>query len=127
VDQLCGGRPVDGALLLGGTLSIDIAGSAASDFDRIVASGDILLGGILDVSLLSGFEPIVGSSFDILLGSSVAGSFSSTLFPVFDGRTFDIVLGAELFRLTVSAIPIPAAVYLFVPGCLLLFTRRRSE
>jgi len=118
---------VDGALLLGGTLSIDIAGSAASDFDRIVASGDILLGGILDVSLLSGFEPIVGSSFDILLGSSVAGSFSSTLFPVFDGRTFDIVLGAEFFRLTVSAIPIPAAVYLFVPGCLLLFTRRRSE
>jgi len=115
---------VAGALLLGGTLDIDIAGPTLNEFDRVVAVDDITLGGVLDVSLLNGFEPTIGSSFDILIGGSVTGDFGSTLFPVFDGRIFNLVLGPDFVRLTVTAIPIPTAMYLFVPGCLLLFARR---
>ncbi len=59
------------------------------------------------MKLLGGFEPLIGDTFDIVLGTSVAGAFATEILPVFDGRTFDVVLGLDFVRLTVTAAPIP--------------------
>jgi hypothetical protein len=118
---------VSGLAQLGGTLLIDIEGLAGGAFDTITASGAVSLGGVLDVKLLGGFEPLIGDTFDIVLGTSVAGAFATEILPVFDGRTFDVVLGLDFVRLTVTAapIPIPAAAYLMLPALALLRARRK--
>lgn len=116
---------IAGALQLAGTFVVEIGDTALGEFDRIVSSGAVTLGGTLQVDLLGGFEPIVGDTFDILIGSSVSSNFVSTLFPVFGGRTFDVLLGTDFARLTVRAVPLPGALYLIVPALLFLVRSRR--
>jgi autotransporter-associated beta strand protein len=66
-----------GALSVGGTftqspgaaLAIELA--SASSFDVVNVTGSATLAGVVQVSLLSGFNPAVGSQFDILTSSSL--------------------------------------------------------
>lgn len=62
---------VDGSYFMdeGGTLSIEIAGTAPGEFDRLEVAGTAELAGTLDVSLLNGFDPQIGDSFGILFGA----------------------------------------------------------
>lgn len=113
---------IDGDVIFGGTLFIDIA---AGGFDTLDVTGHADLGGVLDISLLDGYAPALGSTFDIVLAASVGGDFLQEILPVFDGRTFAVVFGSDFVRLTVTAVPIPAAVYLLLPALALVCGRRR--
>lgn len=59
------------------TLVMDIAGrTPGTAFDQIQASGDLVIeGGTLIVNFVSGFEPRVGESFDLMTGARVIGAF----------------------------------------------------
>ncbi len=114
---------IDANAIFGGTLFIDIS---ATGFDVLDITGDALVDGVLDISLLDGYAPALGSTFDIVLAATVAGAFSEEILPVFDGRTFAVLVGADFVRLTVTAVPIPAALYLLLPSLALLCGRRRA-
>src|SRR5262245_35038639 len=55
---------------------MEIAGSAAGQFDRLVVSGTANLDGTLDVVLVGGFIPPAGASFSILQYGSRTGNFA---------------------------------------------------
>lgn len=75
-----------------GELSIELA--STSNFDRLLVVGDVSLGGALEVSVLDGFTPQRGDSFDILDWGSVAGKFSMLALPTLTGN-----LGWSISRL----------------------------
>ena len=85
-----GGTGVVGALTLtgavnltGGTLAIDLAGTSAGSFDRLITTGPTLqLGGALVATLRGSYAPANADFMPVLLVSgSVAGSFASTNLP----------------------------------------------
>lgn len=116
--------------LAGGTLSIEIGGhNPGIDQDFLYIFGAADLAGTLDVSLLDGYLFSLGDSFDILYAGTVFGAFDDLLFPIFNGMTFDIVYDLNTVRLTVvSAVPVPAAAWLFGSGVVALMgiARRRK-
>ncbi|MEI8108902.1 MAG: choice-of-anchor tandem repeat NxxGxxAF-containing protein, partial [Verrucomicrobiota bacterium] len=58
-------------------LSLDLGGLIRkSHYDYLAISGALSLNGNLDVSLINGFSPQVGHSFDLFDSSSVTGTFS---------------------------------------------------
>ena len=62
-----------------GTLQIELAGTADTEFDRIVVTGSADLGGSLEVTLLDGFLPESGDRFQFIEGDSSnwSGDFAS--------------------------------------------------
>jgi hypothetical protein len=65
-----------------GTLFIELAGTdAGSQHDVMQVDGEASLGGALEVSLLDGFEPQFGDTFDILDLASLTGEFDKLLLP----------------------------------------------
>lgn len=120
----------DAGLTLAGTALFDIAGLASGSFDRLVADGAVQLSGRLNVALAAGYTPAIGDSFDIIRGQSVFGTFDTTLLPVFLGRTFDVIYGADFVRLTTAAasfVPLPLPLVLLATGLVALLpcARRR--
>ncbi|OPY03607.1 MAG: Lectin C-type domain protein [Syntrophorhabdus sp. PtaB.Bin184] len=65
----------------GTTLAIEIQGTGASEYDRLVVTGAAQLGGTLTVTLLNGFMPSPGDSFTIMTYASHTGTFSTTNLP----------------------------------------------
>jgi hypothetical protein len=62
----------------GGVLNISIGGNTAgTQFDRLNVTSTAALGGTLNVTLINGFVPAVGATFDILNGSTVSGNWST--------------------------------------------------
>ncbi|HJQ81727.1 MAG TPA: hypothetical protein VJ828_17315, partial [Lacipirellulaceae bacterium] len=66
-----------------GALAIELA--SPSSFDKLVVSGTLMLGGTLSVSLLDGFTPAAGATFDILDWGTLAGTFSTLQLPPLTG------------------------------------------
>ena len=65
-----------------GTIEIDLAGADKEEHDRlVVSSGTLYAGGTLAVSLIDGFKPATGDTFDILDFSAVTGVFETLDFP----------------------------------------------
>ena len=61
-----------------GALDINIAGTTpGKQFDRLAVTGAASLSGTLNIGLLNGFVPAVGSVFGILTASSVSGRFAT--------------------------------------------------
>ncbi len=74
-----------GSLLLnnGAQTNIELGGTThGSQYDAILASGNVNLGGTLHVSLINGFAPLAGNSFDILDWGSLSGRFSALQLPI---------------------------------------------
>jgi hypothetical protein len=67
---------------LGGT-------SPGRGYDQLHVGGALSIGGILSVSLIDGFSPAVGSSFDLLDWGTLSGTFSSLSLPTLPGRQWD--------------------------------------
>jgi hypothetical protein len=69
-----------------GLLAIEIGGMAPGDeYDQLQITGTAAMGGTLDVSLINGFSPAAGQSFDILDWESAAGTFTTVELPVLNG------------------------------------------
>ncbi|MCA9238508.1 MAG: hypothetical protein KDA44_23715 [Planctomycetales bacterium] len=68
----------------GGAISIEIGGLGLADFDRVIA-GFAQLDGTLDVSLVGGFTPAVGDSFDVFDWGGVLGTFATINLPALPG------------------------------------------
>lgn len=81
-----------------GALDIEIAGTRpGTDFDQLIVSNTVTLGGTLNVSLLNGFEPAPNSSFTFLTGAKVQGAFASFNYP-----SNEVALGLEYSSNSVS-------------------------
>jgi hypothetical protein len=79
-----------------GALDISIAGTTAgTKYDQLNISSTAALNGTLNVSLLNGFIPTVGSTFDILNYTSETGTFSTI-----NGLSIN---SSEHFTLTVNS------------------------
>jgi autotransporter-associated beta strand protein len=66
------------AMMPGGILNAELG---PSTYDRIVAGGNVALAGILNVSLVDGFSPAAGNSFNLLDWSTVGGAFATINLP----------------------------------------------
>jgi T5SS/PEP-CTERM-associated repeat protein len=72
------------------TLIMELGGTLpGSGYDRIQSSGTLALDGVLKLSLINGFTPMVGQTFDLFSGASVVGAFSSVQLPVVAGLSWN--------------------------------------
>lgn len=127
----------DGDLSFGSlnVLEIEIGGlTRATQYDAVDVSGTLTLGGTLNVVLfdLGGglFAPQSGDAFDIFNAGMIAGSFSGISLPGLQaGLTWNLSHLATDGLVSVSAapVPLPAGLWLFLPGVLLLARRRRAH
>jgi T5SS/PEP-CTERM-associated repeat protein len=67
-----------------GTLQIELGGPGPSDQDKLTVNGAVILAGTLDVSLIDGFIPIAGNSFDVLDWTILSGTFDTLNLPTLD-------------------------------------------
>ncbi|MGK0173401.1 MAG: hypothetical protein ACI9W2_005149, partial [Gammaproteobacteria bacterium] len=79
----------------------------------------------LDVDLL-GFIPTVGTTFDVLFAAVIDGTFDNTIVDTGNVVFAINIINDSLVRLTaVSAVPIPAALWLFASTIVLMLGGRR--
>ncbi len=77
-----GAMSFGGEVSLSARLNIELAGAApGTQYDRLLVAGPLSLGGALAISLINGFTPQAGNSFDILDWATVSGTFSSLSLP----------------------------------------------
>jgi len=62
-----------------GSLTFDIAGAAAGQYDQLNVSGKAKFNGLMTVNLLNGFVPQIGDMFDIMNFAGGSGTFSKVL------------------------------------------------
>jgi|GEM_PF-5756057 len=58
-----------------GTIQIELQGLDPAYFDRLDVSGNITMGGTLDISLLDSYDPQAGTVFSVMTYGSATGSF----------------------------------------------------
>ena len=115
----------------GGLLGIEIAGTAAGQFDVLKVFGDAAIAGDLELVFINGFAPRQGDAFEFLdVGGALSGSFASievrNLAP---GFQFD--LRPDAGGLTMVAlndgvfVPEPATLAMFFAGMLATVFRRQ--
>jgi hypothetical protein len=92
-----------------GTLAIELAGTAAGQFDRLQVIGPLngaILDGLLDVSLVNGFTPAVGNTFDVLTAEGGINNAGVISLHASDSSFYSLaVMGGTTLRLTVTAVP----------------------
>ncbi|MBA3482633.1 MAG: autotransporter-associated beta strand repeat-containing protein, partial [Pirellulales bacterium] len=90
-------------LLSGSTLEYELG---ATTRDRIVVTnnGNVTLGGVLNLSLLDGFNPPLGQAFTLFEGAvgTITGTFSAVNAPTFNGHTLNVLYGANQVTLQVG-------------------------
>lgn len=63
-----------------GLLAMEVGGTLPGEFDELTVIGTVDLGGTLEVTLIDGYEPVVGDSIRIISGG-VSGIFDTVLLP----------------------------------------------
>ncbi len=111
-----------------GTLRIelDLGGKA----DSLYVMGQARLDGTLELSLLNGYVPEIGSSFEFLMANALLGDFDYLQgFGSRDGRLFALRRAGSSLFIDVAAVPLPPALWLLggALGLLLPAVRRRSR
>lgn len=115
-----------------GKFAVEIGGTGMGQFDSLHVSGTASLDGTLKVSLFnlgSGlFTPHAGDSFDILTAEQLQGSFSLLALAALDPNfkweisyLTDAIGTTDVVRLSINAVPIPPAIWLFGSGLIGLF------
>ena len=64
-----------------GGLTLQLAGDTAGAYSKLDVAGALTLAGKLSVTLVNGFTPALGNSFDLLDWGSLSGHFSSLSLP----------------------------------------------
>jgi probable HAF family extracellular repeat protein len=78
------------ALGSGASLQIELGGlNPGSEYDQFFVTGDLSLDGLLEVSILPGFTPAAGQSFDILDWGSLSGTFAAINLPTLAGLSWN--------------------------------------
>jgi probable HAF family extracellular repeat protein len=68
------------------TLEIELGGTTpGSEYDQVHVAGSLSLSGTLAVTLINGFNPVAGISFDVLDWSSLTGTFEALQLPALGG------------------------------------------
>jgi MYXO-CTERM domain-containing protein len=99
---------IAGNLTLAGssTVAIELGGELlGSQYDALAVSGDVALAGTLAVSLVNGFQPILGESFSVLMYDGArTGQFADVQLPQLGvGLLWNSVYTANALLLSVSA------------------------
>ena len=110
-----------------GTLEIELGGNTpGTGYDQLSVAGFALLAGTLEISLINGFVPAAGQSFDILSASSVLGTFDNVVLSGFPaGVGFDVSYGPNL--VSIIAVPLPASSLLLLSALLGLLALGRHR
>lgn len=64
-----------------GTFLAELAGTAPADYDRLIITGQANLDGTLQIVPISGFEPAVDQTFEIISATSLNGTFADVISP----------------------------------------------
>ena len=85
-------------------LEIELGGTAAGvDFDWLNVTGDAALDGLLEVSLVNGFDPASGNVFTIISGGQLSGTFDDIQLPELnEGLMWQMSSDSNHFSLAVS-------------------------
>jgi autotransporter-associated beta strand protein len=68
------------------TLVMELGGTDRGDeYDAILASGTLGLGGTMQVTLIGGFNPAAGNAFDLYDSAALAGTFATVSLPALTG------------------------------------------
>jgi hypothetical protein len=92
------------------TLAIEIGGTQLGlEHDSLRIDGQAALGGALDVSLINGFSPNVGNTFEVLRADGgIFGAFATTPLPALAaGLDWDVVYSNFAVLLQISATGLP--------------------
>jgi hypothetical protein len=74
----------------GATLAMELGGTSTSQFDRMSIGGSVTLAGTLSVSLINGFTPTWGNSFQLLTAvSGRSGTFTTVNLPTLTNSNFE--------------------------------------
>jgi hypothetical protein len=131
-----GRTTVDGDFIQGalGELAMEIAGPIQGiSYDSLLINGNFGFegggaAGLLSISLIDGFVPVDGQSFDLITYNRlVAGTFANITFAGLpSGASFNITYGID--RLTATyRVPAPGALGVLFAGGLLGLRRRRAR
>ena len=94
-----------------GSLNIDLGGTlAGNNYDQLVINRDVFLNGSLNVTLVGGFEPVIGDVFTLISqGRNVSGSFSIVNLPTLSGnKIWDVVEYSSTNGVRISVIEKPS-------------------
>jgi hypothetical protein len=112
----------------GGVAEFDLGGTGVGQFGTVAAAGDVQLTGELIVRLAPGYQPQFGDVFPIITTSAgaVSGAFTSQEFDT-GGQQF--LVSYNPTSVTLTAVPEPGSIAIFVPlaAMLLPCRRRRSD
>lgn len=93
-------------------LEMELGGTEADEFDQLQIAGAANFSGIIKVSLIDPFMPVLGDTFPIITYTSRTGTFSEVYLPdLGTGLEFELSYDADMVKLTV----VPDAVFLYLP------------
>jgi hypothetical protein len=111
---------------LAAQLNIALAGlTAGTLYSVLTASRSATLAGTLNVTLVNGFVPSPGDTFDILDCNAITGTFSTVNLP--SGPTLDLSLQYTSTGVVITDLPEPSAIALCATSALGLLKRRRRK
>jgi hypothetical protein len=87
-----------------------------SEYDAIVASGDLGFGGKLTIQYINGFNPQPGQSFDLFDWNTSHGTFSQIDLPSVAGGQWSLANLYTTGVISVVPVPEPAAVLAWLAG-----------
>lgn len=129
-----------------GTLSLELGGTAFDAYDHLFITGLAMLGGLLDIDLINGFDPEIGDIFQLITFDKVAGNFDRFDLPTLDaGEYWSFLWGDHSLNLCVTddtrvcratsppppppppGVPEPGTLFLLLAAMMAVAMQRRAQ
>ena len=108
------------------TTLMELAGTEPGEYDSLLVSGSLKVGGELEVAILDDFIPMIDDAFQIFEATDFLGTFSSVVLPDLlgdlDWNSSHLYTSGRLF-----VIPEATTLTLLAVGALLACYRRRRH